>query len=118
MTSDRGAPSHAGLSRFALRAWLIAGVLASVLILTGVFPDLVGYVCLGVIVAATLLTSTERRREGGGWWTILGVGAIVSVAGAASAPLTDTIGGILAVIGGALVVIGATVGFPADEGAP
>lgn len=104
-----------GLSRNALRAPLVGAALAAVLILSGVFEDLVAYVCLGVIVAATLWTSPERRREGGGWWTIMGAGALLSVAGSGIALLSDTIGGILAVIGGALVVIGATVGFPVED---
>jgi len=104
-----------GLSQYALRVLLISAAFASLLVLTGVFGDLVSYICLGVIVVATLWTSPERRRTGGGWWMILGAGALLSVAGAGIAELTDTVGGILAVIGGALVVIGATVGFPVDD---
>lgn len=104
-----------GLSQYALRASLVAAALASLLILTGVFGDVVAYVCLGVVVTATLLTSPERQRPGGGWWSILGAGAALSVAGAGIAELSDTVGGILAVIGGVLVVTGATVGFPVDE---
>lgn len=105
----------AGLSQLSLRLALVIAALAAVAVLTGVFSDAIRYACVGVISLCALVTVTERRRPGGGWWTILGAGAVLSVAGAVLAELNDTVGGLVAVAGGALVVIAATVGFPAGE---
>jgi hypothetical protein len=104
-----------GLSQSALRTALVLAALAAVVILAGLFSDVVRYVCLGVLILATLITAGERSRRGGGWWAILGAGAALSAIGAGVAELSETIGGLIAVIGGALVVIGAVIGFPADE---
>ena len=108
-------PVDQGLSPRALRAALIAAAIAALAVLAGVFGDVVGYVCLGVIVIVALLTAGERREAGGGWWMLLGVGAAFSVAGLVLAEASETLGGLVAVVGGALVVIGATVGFPAGD---
>lgn len=105
----------AGLSQTALRASLLIAGVAALIVLAGLFDEVVRYACLGVIVLATLICAGERRRPGGGWWILLGVGAALSVAGAALAEASETAGGLVAVVGGALVVIGATVGFPAGE---
>ncbi len=104
-----------GLSQSALRTVLVVASLAAVVILAGLFSDVVGYVALGVIVAATLVTAGERSRKGSGWWTILGAGAALSAIGAALSELAETVGGLIAVIGGVLVVVGSAIGFPADE---
>lgn len=103
------------LSPGALRAALVTAALAAVVILAGVFPDVVRWACLGVIALATLVAAAERRRPGGGWWLILGAGAGLSIAGAAIAQLQETVGGLIAVAGSSLVVIGAVIGFPIDE---
>jgi len=103
------------LTKSALRTALVLAALAAVVILAGLFSDIVRYVCLGVIVLAMLLTAGERSREGGGWWTVLGAGAALSAIGAGLSELSETIGGLIAVVGGVLVVVGAAIGFPADE---
>jgi hypothetical protein len=104
----------AGLSQFSLRLALVVATTASVVVMTELFSDPVRWGCTGVVALAALATASERRRPGGGWWMLLGSGAALSVAGAALAELSDTAGGLVAVIGGALVVIGATIGFPVD----
>jgi hypothetical protein len=104
-----------GLSQSALRSVLVIASLAAVVILAGLFSDIVRYVALGVIVAAAAITAGERSRKGGGWWTLLGLGAALSVVGLGIAELAEAVGGIIAVIGGVLVVIGSVIGFPADE---
>ena len=104
-----------GLSQSVLRTALVLASLAAVVILAGLFSDVVRYAALGVIVLATFVTAGERSRKGSGWWTILGAGAALSAIGAALAELSETIGGLIAVIGGVLVVIGSAIGFPADE---
>jgi len=104
-----------GLSQSALRTALVFASLAAVVILAGLFSDLVRYACLGVIVLATVVTAGERSRTGGGWWTIMGAGAVLSAIGAGLSELSETVGGLIAVIGGVLVVVGSAIGFPADE---
>ena len=104
-----------GLSQSALRTALVLASLAAVVILAGLFSDVVRYACLGVIVLATLVTAGERSRPGGGWWTILGIGTALSAIGAGVSEVSETAGGLLAVAGGVLVVVGSVIGFPADE---
>ncbi|MEO8092977.1 MAG: hypothetical protein ABI726_09760 [bacterium] len=99
----------------ALQVALIAAALAALVILIGLFGDAVRVACLGAIALVTVLTASARRRAGGGWWTLLALGALASIAGAALAQATATVGGLIAVVGGALVVIGAVIGLPADE---
>ena len=104
-----------GLSQSALRTALVIASLAAVVILAGLFSDVVRYAALGVIVVATLVTAGERSRKGGGWWTLLGVGAALSAIGAGLSELSETVGGLIAVIGGVMVVVASVIGFPADE---
>ena len=94
---------------------LAAAVLAALAILVSLFGDIVQIACLAVIALATILAAPMRRAAGGGWWSLLAVGAVASIAGAALAQLTETVGGLVAVVGGVLVVVGATIGFPLRE---
>jgi hypothetical protein len=104
-----------GLSQSALRTALVLASLAALVILAGLFSDVVRYVCVGIIVLAALATVSERGRRGGGWWTLLGAGAALSAIGAGVAELQDSVGGLIAVVGGVLVVVGSVIGFPMDE---
>lgn len=104
-----------GLSQSALRTALVLASLAAVVVLAGLFSDVVRYACVGVIILAALVTAGERSRQGGGWWNVLAVGAALSAVGAGVAEASETVGGLIAVAGGVLVVIGSVVGFPADE---
>lgn len=104
-----------GLSQAALRTALVVASLAAVVILAGLFSDVVRYACLGVLVLAALITAPERNRKGGGWWTLLGAGVGLSIIGAGLAELSESAGGLVAVAGGVLVVISSVIGFPADE---
>jgi len=104
-----------GLSQSALRTAVVLATVAAIVILAGLFSDVVRYVCVGVIVLAAIATVSERSRPGGGWWTLLGAGAALSVVGAGIAELEDSVGGLIAVLGSVLVVIGSVTGFPADE---
>jgi hypothetical protein len=98
-----------------LQAALIAGALAALAILVSLFSDPVRIGCLVVIALATIVTAPQRRVRGGGWWTLLAAGAVASIAGAGLAELTETVGGLVAVVGGALVVVAAAIGFPLSE---
>jgi hypothetical protein len=104
-----------GLSQSALRTALVLASLAAVVVLAGLFSDVVRYACVAVILLATLATAGERGRQGGGWWNVLAAGAALSAIGAGIAEASETIGGLIAVAGGVLVVVGSVIGFPADE---
>jgi hypothetical protein len=98
-----------------LQAALIAAALAALAILVSLFSDPVRIGCLVVIALATIVTAPQRGVNGGGWWTLLAAGAVASIAGAGLAELTETVGGLVAVVGGALVVVAATIGFPLSD---
>lgn len=67
---------------------------------------------IAVIMLAAALTAGERRLRGGGWWPILALGALISLFGFGLAELSETAGGIAAIVGAALVAIATTIGFP------
>ena len=98
-----------------LQAALLAAAAAALAILVSLFGDPVRIGCLVVIVLATIVTAPQRRVRGGGWWSLLAAGAFASVAGFGLAELTETVGGLVAVVGGALVVVASTIGFPLSE---
>jgi hypothetical protein len=98
-----------------LQAALLAAALAALAILVSLFGDPVRIGCLAVIAVATIVTAPQRRLRGGGWWSLLAAGALASVAGFGLAELTETVGGLVAVVGGVLVVVAATIGFPLSE---
>jgi hypothetical protein len=83
--------------------------------MAGLFSTGVRIACLAAIVGGAWAIEPERSRRGGGWWNLIGLGALLSVAGFAVAELAEsaeTVAGIVAIAGAALVVIGATIGFP------
>jgi hypothetical protein len=98
-----------------LQVALLAAALAALAILVSLFGDPVRVGCLAVIAVATIVTAPQRRLRGGGWWSLLAAGALASVAGFGLAELTETVGGLVAVVGGVLVVVAATIGFPLSE---
>ncbi len=71
-----------GLSQSALRTALVLASIAAVVILAGLFSDVVRYVCVGVIVLAALVTASERSRQAEAGGRILGAGAALSAIGA------------------------------------
>lgn len=103
------------LGHRALQVTLALAALAALAILVSLFGDAVLAGCLAVIALCTVLTAPERRQPGGGWWSLLAIGAVASLFGAALAQLAETPGGLIAAIGGVLVVIGAAIGFPMRE---
>jgi hypothetical protein len=98
-----------------LQVALLAAAAAALAILVSLFGDPVRIGCLAVIVLATIVTAPQRRVRGGGWWSLLAAGALASVAGFGLAELTETVGGLVAVVGGVLVVVAAAIGFPLSE---
>lgn len=98
-----------------LQVALLAAAAAALAILVSLFGDAVRIGCLAVIVLATIVTAPRRRARGGGWWSLLAAGALASVVGFGLAELTETVGGLVAVVGGVLVVVAAAIGFPLSE---
>lgn len=87
---------------------------AAILIMVDILGGAGAVAALGVIVLGTLLAAPAGRGQGGGWWTLLAIGAALSVAGALLALLSDTVGGLVALLGGVAVVSGAAMGFPLE----
>ena len=107
--------SAAGTDERVLRVALLVAAIASLVVLVGLFSDVVRIACLALTALVTIVAAPARRMEGGGWWTVLAVGALASIAGAIVAQPAATLGGLIAVIGGVLVVVAATIGFPVAE---
>jgi hypothetical protein len=99
----------------ALQVALLAAAAAALAILVSLFGDPVRIGCLTVIVLAAIVTAPRRHVRGGGWWSLLAAGALASVVGFGLAELTETVGGLVAVVGGVLVVVAAAIGFPLGE---
>ena len=93
---------------------LLLAAAAAILIIVDVLGTPAAIVALGVIVLGTLLAAPAGRGQGGGWWTLLAIGAALSVAGALLTLISDTVGGLVALLGGVAVVSGAAMGFPLD----
>jgi hypothetical protein len=103
------------LTSLGLQVALLAAAAAALAILVSLFGDPVRIGCLAVIGLATIVTAPQRRVRGGGWWSLLAAGAVASVAGFGLAELTETVGGLVAVVGGVLVVVAAAIGFPLSD---
>jgi hypothetical protein len=93
---------------------LLIAAAAAILIMVDVLGTAAAVIALGAIVLGTLLAAPAGRGEGGGWWTLLAIGAALSVAGGLLSILSDTVGGLVALLGGIAVVSGAAMGFPLD----
>jgi hypothetical protein len=94
---------------------LILTVAAAAIVMAGLLSTGARVVCLGLLVIGAWLTEPERSRRGGGWWWLIGVGALLAVAGFTLAELhepAETEAGIVAIAGSALAIVGATIGFP------
>lgn len=91
---------------------LLLAAAAAILVMVDVLDTPVAIGALAVIVLGTLLAAPAGRGPGGGWWTLLAIGAVLSIAGAVLTLLSDTVGGLVALLGGVAVVSGAAMGFP------
>ena len=102
------------MSLVAFRIVLLVAALCALVVVFNALPAVLRIVCLVVIGAAVLLTA-PRRGHGGRWWYALAVGALLSIAGAALAQVSQTLGGVLALAGGLTVVAAAILALPAEE---
>jgi hypothetical protein len=95
-----------------LQASLLIASAGAIAILLGLFGTAVSVAGLAAIVLGTVLAAPAVREEGGGWWRLLAAGAALSILGALLALVSETVGGLVAVLGGVAVVTGAAIGFP------
>ena len=112
-------PSTSSAAPRALLVGLLAAGVGAVLVLL----DLLGVVAtvagLGAIVLGTILTAPYAERPGAAlrsWWTMLALGALVALLGAALELAVQALGGLLAVLGGAAVLAAAFLGYPLRRG--
>lgn len=94
---------------------LVAAALGAIVIMLGLFGTEVGIVGLVAIGLGTVLSAPAGRGPDGGWWSLLGTGAVLSLAGALVSLASEGLGGLLALLGGVCVVAGAAMGFPARD---
>jgi hypothetical protein len=94
---------------------LLAAVGAAVILLR-LFGETASFAGLIAIVAGTVFAAPYAPppdAPGRGWWTLLAGGAAITIVAAGLHFVTETAGGLLAVLGCVLVVIGVALGFPA-----
>jgi hypothetical protein len=101
----------------ALRLSLLLAVAGALVVLLRLFGEVASFVGVLAILAGTVLAAPYAPppgEPGRGWWTMLAGGAAITVVGAGVALVTETAGGLLAVLGCVLVAIGVALGFPAS----
>jgi hypothetical protein len=99
-----------------LRLSLLLAAAGAAVILLRLFGDTASFAGVVAIIAGTVLSAPYAPppdSPGRGWWTMLAGGAAITTLGAAVSLLTDTVGGLLAVLGCVLVAIAVALGFPA-----
>jgi hypothetical protein len=101
-----------------LRLSLLLAAAGAAVILLRLFGDTASFAGVLVIVAGTVLSAPYAPppdAPGRGWWTMLASGATITAVAAAFTIVSDTIGGLLAVLGCVLVAIAVALGFPAKN---
>jgi hypothetical protein len=101
-----------------LQLSLLLAAVGALVILLRLFGDVASFVGLAGIVAGTVFSAPYApppSAPGRGWWTMLAVGAAITLAAAALTLVTETAGGLLAVLGCVLVAIAVALAFPTAE---
>jgi hypothetical protein len=102
----------------ALQLWLLLAAAGAAVVLLRPFGDVASFAGLAPIVAGTVLAAPyapTSDAQGRGWWTMLASGAAITLLAAGLSLLTETVGGLLAVLGCVLVAIAVALGFPVGE---
>jgi hypothetical protein len=102
----------------ALQLWLLLAAAGAAVILLRPFGDLLSFAGLAPIVAGAVLSAPYApppEANGRGWWTMLASGAAITLLAAGISLLTETAGGLLAVLGCVLVAVAVALGFPLGE---
>jgi hypothetical protein len=98
-----------------LRLSLLLAAAGAAVILLRLFGDAASFAGVLAIVAGTVLSAPYAPppdSPGRGWWTMLAAGAAITAVAAAFTIVSDTIGGLLAVVGCVLVAIAVALAFP------
>ena len=101
-----------------LRLSLLLAAVGAAVILLRLFGDTASFAGVIAIVAGTVLSAPYAPppdAPGRGWWTMLAGGTVITVVAALFTIVSDTIGGLLAVLGCVLVAIAVALGFPAKS---
>ncbi len=101
-----------------LRLSLLLAAAGAVVILLRLFGDTASFAGVLAIIAGTVLSAPYAPppdAPGRGWWTMLAIGASITAVGALFTIVSDTIGGLLAVLGCVLVAIAVALAFPAKD---
>ena len=103
-----------------LQLSLLLAAAGALVILLRLFGDTASFVGLVAILAGVVLSAPYAPppgTAGRGWWTMLASGAVVAIAGGLLSLITETAGGLLAVLGCVMVAIAVALGFPASRAA-
>lgn len=99
-----------------LQLSLLLAAVGALVILLRLFGETASFIGLVAIVAGTVLSAPYAPppdAPGRGWWTMLAAGTAITLVAAGLSLVTDTAGGLLAVLGCVLVAIAVALGFPA-----
>jgi hypothetical protein len=99
----------------ALRLSLLLAAAGAAVILLRLFGDTASFAGVIAIIAGTVLSAPYAPppdAPGRGWWMMLAIGATITTVAAAFTLISDTIGGLLAVLGCVLVAIAVALAFP------
>ena len=100
-----------------LQLSLLLAAAGALVILLRLFGDVASFAGVFAILAGTVLAAPYAPPPGApgrGWWTMLGAGAVITTLAAGLTFLTETAGGLAAVLGCVLVAIAVALGFPAS----
>jgi hypothetical protein len=103
-----------------LQLSLLLAAAGALVILLRLFGDTASFAGLAAILAGTVLSAPyapPSDAPGRGWWTMLASGAAITIVGGLLSLVTETAGGLLAVLGCVLVAVAVALGFPTSRGA-
>ena len=71
-----------------------------------------------ILIAIGAVIGSSFERESHSWWYAFAFGAILAVISPAVATISQTYGGLLALIGGTLILVATVIAFPTGDEAP
>jgi hypothetical protein len=99
-----------------LQLSLLLAAVGALVILLRLFGDTASFAGVVAIIIGTIFSAPYAPppdAPGRGWWTMLAAGAAITLIAAGLSLVTDTAGGLLAVLGCVLVAIAVALAFPA-----
>ena len=98
-----------------LQLSLLLAATGALVILLRLFGDVASFAGVTAMIAGTVLSAPYAPppgEAGRGWWTMLAAGSGITAVAAGLSLLSETLGGLLAVLGCVLVAIAVALGFP------